>query len=116
MDDADQDIIQPREIYQQLLHQCSSTTEDVALFLVRLFYAIASPLALSQLKDACTLVKKENENIVPQRTDTAAQTIKALNAVDTAATIHSLLRRVHLVRLLALRTEKEKQYKLEATS
>jgi hypothetical protein len=58
MDDADQDIIQPRDIYQRLLHQCSSTTEDVALFLVRLFYAIASPQALSQRMRAHLLGQK----------------------------------------------------------
>jgi hypothetical protein len=113
MDHVDQDIIEARDIYQRLLHKCPSANDDIALFLVRLFYAIASPQAFALLKDAFTTLKTENEIIVPQSTNTAAQTIKALNALDTAATVQSLLRRFHLVRLHALRVEKEEQYELE---
>lgn len=113
MDHVDQDIIEAKDIYQRLLHQCPSASEDVALFLVRLIYAVASPQAFALLKDTFTVLKSENEIIVPQSTNTAAQTINALNALDTAATAQSLLRRFHLVRLYALRMEKEKQYELE---
>ncbi|KIW00337.1 uncharacterized protein PV09_08050 [Verruconis gallopava] len=113
MEDVDQDIINPQDIYQQFLDRSSGVDEDAVRILVRLFYAIASPQAFDQLKDVCTLIRTEGEVVILQKTDTAAQTINALNALDTAATVHSILRRFHLVRLLEHRTERERQHESE---
>jgi hypothetical protein len=47
---------------------------------------------------------------MPKDTDTAAQTIHALDALENAATTQAILRRYHLTRLIKHRNEREAQY------
>lgn len=80
--------------YNQLMQAYDSGTcdeDDVLVDSMNEFYAIASPQAFEQLKNACTLVRSETKIDVPKKTDTAAQTINALNTIDTAAKVHSLV-------------------------
>lgn len=109
----DQSIGEPQEIYRQFMDRCATIDTDVACSLVRLFYAIASPQAFDQLREAFQVARTQGEVTIPQKTDTAAQTINALNALNTAAMMHSILRRFHLVRLHQHREERENQHETD---
>jgi len=102
-----QDIIPPTEVCQKLVSRCGNVDEGALWLLVRLFYAIASPDAFSQLRDACALVREKGEFTVSQQTDTVVQTIRALDGLETAASTNAILRRYHLTRLVEHRNEKE---------
>jgi hypothetical protein len=112
MGKIDQNICEPNKIYRQFLDRCAAIDTDIACSLVRLFYTIASPQAFDQLREAFQVVRTEGEITIPQETDTPAQTIEALNALNTAAMVHSILRRFHLVRLCQHRAEREKQHEM----
>jgi len=101
------DIIPPSEVYQKLLTRCGNVDEGSLWLFVRLFYAVASPDAFSQLRDGCALVREGGEYTVSQQTDTVGQTIKALDGLETAASTHAILRRYHLTRLVEHRNDKE---------
>jgi len=102
-----QDIIQPSEVCQKLLTRCGNVDEGSLWLFARLFYAVASPDAFSQLRDACALVREGGEYTISQQTDTVGQTIKALDGLETAASTHAILRRYHLARLVEHRNDKE---------
>lgn len=110
MSRIDQNVSDPKAIHQHFLDRCPNVDEDIANSLVRLFYSIASPQALEHLREACMLARVEGEITIPQKTDAAAQTINALNALNTATMVHSILRRFHLVRLHEHRAAYEMQY------
>jgi hypothetical protein len=113
LEKIDQNIGEPQEIYRQFVDRCATIDTDVACSLVRLFYAIASPQAFDQLREAFQVARTQGEVTIPQKTDTAAQTINALNALNTAAMMHSILRRFHLVRLHQHRAERENQHETD---
>jgi hypothetical protein len=52
--------IQPAEVYKVFLNRSQSKDLDGLWFLTRLFFAIASPDAFYQLRDACTSVRENN--------------------------------------------------------
>ena len=72
------------------------------LTLVRLFYAIASPDAICQLRDACRAIRQGTFQIT-EPTDDILSTIKALDRLDANSHIISIAKRFHLVRLSAKR-------------
>lgn len=110
MDTIPQDIVQPQVVLSRFLKCDRSINEDVAGLFIRLFYTIASPAAVLHLKDACSHVRETSKLAIPRDTDTAAQTIHALDALETAATSQAILRRYHLARLVKHRNEREAQY------
>jgi hypothetical protein len=110
MGTIDQNICEPKEIYRQFLNRCATIDTDVAYSLIHLFYAIASPQAFDHLREAFQVAGTQGEVTISQKTDTTAQTINALNALNTAAMMYSMLRRFHLVRLYQHRAERGNQH------
>ncbi|KAF2812810.1 uncharacterized protein BDZ99DRAFT_243195 [Mytilinidion resinicola] len=72
--------------------------------LVRIFYAIASPDALYQLKDVCIAARRQNRAL-PRDTTSIAHTIQALDGCDTLISSQSILRRYYLSRLASHRNK-----------
>jgi hypothetical protein len=58
--------IQPAEVYKIFLDRSQSKDLDGLWFLTRLFFAIASPDAFYQLRDACTSVRENDFTILLQ--------------------------------------------------
>ena len=81
--------------------------------LTRLFFAIASPDAFYQLRDACTSIRENGASTILQPTNSVAQTIQALDNLEIAVLINSILRRYHLTRLVDYRNERESYYKIK---
>ena len=66
--------------------------------LVRLFYAIASPDAICQLRDACGVIRQGVFQIAGS-TDDILGTVKALDRLDASSHIISIAKRFYLVAL-----------------
>jgi hypothetical protein len=81
--------------------------------LTRLFFAIASPDAFYQLRDACTSIRENGASTILQPTNSIAQTIQALDNLEIAASTNSILRRYHLTRLVDHRNERESYHKIK---
>ena len=95
-------------IYQGLMTLQSDSNiasdDSRVLTLMRLFYAIASPDAVCQLRDACQLIRKGAFQIT-ESTEDLSSTIKALDRLDTNDHIVSLTKRFYLVALSEKRFE-----------
>jgi hypothetical protein len=59
-----QDIIKPVNLYLKLANQQKCENKNSLSVLTRLFYAIASPEAFHQLRDAYILVKQNGKFII----------------------------------------------------
>lgn len=108
-----QDVIKPVEVYERLASRCNGADQNALWLMTQLFYAIASPNAFDQLRDACLLVRETGEFVIPQQTYTVTQTIQALEGLEMAAITHSILRRYYLTRLIEHRNEREKSHVLQ---
>ena len=87
-------LIRPSVVIQAL-----KSTKDPEL-LTRLFYAIAGPDAVCQLRDACLAIREEQRIALPSLPDTVADVVRSLDALDTSLFASSILRRYHLLRLV----------------
>ncbi|MCJ1449496.1 MAG: hypothetical protein MMC23_010016, partial [Stictis urceolatum] len=94
--------IPPLEIFERF---CESSAkfeggfdDHRCMVLTKLFYAIASPDAISQLRDAYRASKSTNCHIIPS-TNTIAQSISELDKLDNSLHLNAILRRFHLVSL-----------------
>ena len=105
-----QDIVQPQVVLTKVFKSDRRINEDVAGLFVRLFYTVASPVAVLHLKNACSHVRDTSKLAIPKDTDTAAQTIHALDLLETAAATQAILRRYHLTHLAKHRNEREAKY------
>ncbi|KAJ9634554.1 hypothetical protein H2199_008837 [Coniosporium tulheliwenetii] len=108
-----QGIIQSAEVYQTFIKRSNSEDENGLRLLTRLFFAIASPDAFFQLRDACSSVRRKADVTVPQHINTVTQTVEALDNLETAASTNAILRRYHLTCLVEHRNERENQFKIE---
>jgi tetratricopeptide (TPR) repeat protein len=99
--------IQPAEVYKIFLDRSQSTDLNRTWLLTRLFFAIASPDAFYQLRDACTSIRENGVFTLLQPTNSIAQTIQALDNLEIAALTNSILRRYHLTRLVDHRNERK---------
>ncbi|EON65747.1 hypothetical protein W97_04986 [Coniosporium apollinis CBS 100218] len=108
-----QSSIQSAEVYQTFVKRSNSEDENGLWLLTRLFFAIASPDAFFQLRDACSSVRRKADVTVPQHINTVAQTVEALDSLETAASTNAILRRYHLTRLVEHRNERENQHRIE---
>ena len=103
-------IIQPVKIYETIITRSNCKEENVLWLLIRLFFAIASPDAFYQLRDACTMVRGREKLTVTQDVNTIAQTIQALDKLESTTSAQSIIRRYHLVRLVEHRIERKKKH------
>ena len=98
---------QPQEVYQIFSSRCRDESYDTISLLTRLFFAVASPAAFYQLRDACTASRRDELRGVPRPTTDVLQTLQALDQLDIHISTASILRRYHLTYLAACRHEKE---------
>ena len=105
--------IQPAEVYKIFLGRNQSKDLDRLWFLTRLFFAITSPEAFYQLRDACTSVRENNTPTLLQPTNSITQTVQALDNLEIAASTNSILHRYHLTRLVDHRNERQNHHKNE---
>ena len=89
-----QRLVRPSAVVQAL-----KSTKDPEL-LARLFYAIAGPDSVCQLKDACLAIREEQGIALPSLSDTVADVVRSLDALDTSLFASAILRRYHLMRLV----------------
>jgi hypothetical protein len=89
-----QRLIRPSAVVQAL-----KSTRDPEL-LARRFYVIASPDAVCQLRDACLAIREEQGIALPSLSDTVADVVRSLDALDTSLFASAILRRYHLMRLV----------------
>jgi len=97
-------------VYQFLSLRTQGESEDSLAFLTKLFFAIASPDALCQLRDALAVVREQSFSALPRSSDTIAETVQALDRLDISAATNALLRRYHLLRLCDRRAELRTSY------
>jgi len=100
-------LMQPADIYQIFADRSQNEDENGIWLLTRLFFAIASPDAFYQLRDACTATRRNEGLPVLQPINSISQTIQALDHLDTTVSITSILRRYYLTFLMAHRNERE---------
>ena len=98
---------QPKEVFQIFCSRCKDESQDTVSLFTRLFFAVASPAAFYQLRDACTASRQDEIHRVPQPTADVLQTLQALDKLDTNVSTASILRRYHLTYLAACRRQKE---------
>jgi JmjC domain, hydroxylase len=105
-----QNIVQPQRVYDIFIKRCGSENQTTVDLLTRLFFAIGSPNAFYQLQEACNTIRAEAEFTIPHYVDTINQTIQALDHLDKAVSLASIIRRYHLVRLVEHRNKIEALY------
>ena len=102
---------QPTFIYHAFANQGKDDNHDATWLLTRLFFAIGSPVAFSQLHDACTISRESGAFPIPQANDGVFQTVQALDKLDIAISTASILRRYYLVTLMTHRQQQEEYHK-----
>ncbi|KAL4789178.1 hypothetical protein BDV19DRAFT_395295 [Aspergillus venezuelensis] len=101
----------PNNVLATFTHHVGPGKQSIALLLTRLFYAIGSPDALSQLRHAVRLSREQAMVIIPvSSTNDLATTVKALDHLDSMTTLSHVLRRYYLVRLLEYRIRLEQDH------
>jgi len=104
-------IIQPGDLYRILAERNGRKHHDLLPLLTRLFFAIASPDAFDQLREACVNVRQAQAPILMTSANEVLPAMQVLDHLDAATSISSILRRFHLTRLLDRRTILEKSHK-----
>ena len=99
--------IQPAEVSKIVCSKLPSTDDSIKLLLVRLFYAIGSPDALLQLRDALAIARREKLVVLPKESTGILHTVQALDSLDSLSHHSHMLRRYYLVRLLDYRLARE---------
>lgn len=105
--------MQADAVYQEFAKKSSDPNKELnhsrIELLTRLFFAIASPDAFCQLRDACHSVR-HNLGSIPQLGGNIAETMKALDNLETTVNMASTVRRYYLVSLVALRSQRQSKY------
>ena len=100
-------FIQPEKVldifHAKLQHKGSNTP----LLLTRLFYAMASPSALCQLRDALRAARQAYLPGISHPVTSLMTTMESLDRLDSVSAYGHISRRFLLVRLLKLRLERE---------
>ncbi|KAL3470129.1 hypothetical protein BJX99DRAFT_264511 [Aspergillus californicus] len=96
----------PETVLATFTHHLGDSKQSAAL-LTRLFYAIGSPDALTQLRHAVRLGRAKNSTMPVHSTNDLATTVQVLDHLDSVTTLSHILRRYYLVRLLEHRTRLE---------
>ena len=111
-----QNVALPETIFTTLMERTQSKDQQKTFLLTRLFFAIASPDAFADLKDACCATSSTEDFTVPRSTESIDETVEALDRLDSKDFFNTVLRR-HLYALLLERrielTENFQKQKLE---
>ena len=106
-------VIQPESVYSIFVQRSTEKYHDHLPLLTRLFFAIASPDAFDQLSEACTITRQKNGPKILDSLNDVLQTMHALDTLDAATSLTSILRRFQLARLLDHRIGREYHYKTQ---
>ena len=98
---------QPADVFHIFVERSQNEDHNAIWFLTRLFFAIASPDAFYQLRDACTASRQDGELITARSTNSVCQTVQTLDQLDVSMSTASILRRYHLAFLVSCRNERE---------
>lgn len=108
-----ENTIQPQDLYRELAERLGSAHPITLRFLTRLFFAVASPDAFADLREACSSAREQGVFTAPQHTHTVEDTVKAIDALDSAAFANRILRRNYLALLVEHRHERETHHRSE---
>jgi hypothetical protein len=111
-----QSIIEPVELYKRLRYQYKSENIPGLWIVTRLFYAIASPEAIYQLRDAACELRLQASIRDPDIWKTVADTMQEINRQNKPALADGILRRCALIRLLEQESEKVREVEDEELS
>lgn len=103
-------IIQPASIYQIFTDRSESGDSDTIWLLTRLFFAIGSPDAFYQLRDACSASRQVKELAASRSTNSISEAMQALDQLDITVITASILRRFYLTFLVTQRYERERHH------
>ncbi len=103
-------IIHPANIYQIFTDRSESGDSDTIWLLTRLFFAIGSPDAFYQLRDACSASRQVKELAVSRSTNSISEAVQALDQLDITVITASILRRFYLTFLVTQRYERERHH------
>ncbi|MCJ1448638.1 MAG: hypothetical protein MMC23_009155 [Stictis urceolatum] len=105
--------VEPWDVYREFVQLGSGLDggfdDSRALLLTRLFYAIGSPDAFCQLRDACLLIRNDVFQL-PRRTEGIMDTIKALDSLEVNLHLTSIAKRYYLMSLCAIRDRLQNEY------
>lgn len=104
------DIIQSTKVYDIFVSRSNSEDEKVLWLLTRLFFAIASPDAFYQLRDACAMVRERKKLAITQNANIITQIMQVFDKLESTFFAQSIIRRYHLIRLVKHRIEREKKH------
>ncbi|RDW69676.1 hypothetical protein BP6252_08696 [Coleophoma cylindrospora] len=99
------------EVFETFRQRLSEDRKHLSSLLMRLFYAVGSPDALRQLRDALDLARKNYIIPAAHTANDLANTVSMLDQLDATTTLSHILRRYHLVRLLDHRSKLESSLK-----
>jgi hypothetical protein len=88
-----------RTVFAAFHNQLGDSRQQTPMLLTRLFYAIASPDALEQLKYAINIARKNSFRPSSRVENDLTTTVRALDQLDSMTTLSHILRRYYLVRL-----------------
>jgi hypothetical protein len=88
-----------------------TSSADRIDLLARLFYAIASPNAVVQLREAFSIARKGDLHIFQNYDSNFGALMEALDNLDATSTVARILRRYYLVKLLDFRRKREDHHK-----
>ncbi|EPE34351.1 hypothetical protein GLAREA_10045 [Glarea lozoyensis ATCC 20868] len=100
-----------KEVFETFYKRLSDDRKHLSSLLMRLFYAVGSPDALRQLRDALDLSRKNSMIASYHDSNDLAATVSVLDQLDATTTLSHILRRYHLVRLLDHRSKLESNHK-----
>lgn len=99
------------EVFETFRERLSEDRKHLSSLLMRLFYAVGSPDALRQLREALDLARKNCMVPAYHAANDLATTVSVLDQLDATTTLSHILRRYHLVRLLDHRSKLESNHK-----
>ena len=104
-------MVQPTDIHKIFSARSEGVGPDTLGSLTRLFFAVGSPDALFQLRDACSASRQIGDFVFPQSTNNVSDALQALDQLDITVTTASILRRFCLTFLVAQRHQRENHHK-----
>ena len=104
-------MIQPHQIYEQLMIACSIEDETAGVVVTRLFYSIGSPNAIRDLRDAVKAVR--SKPLMLEQISSPIHTVSILEHLDANHSACKILRRLYLTWLYALRNDRIDSFEAE---